>query len=592
MVPPSPSPNLALEPPSPLAAFKFTQSRSFWLLLSLAGALALGLGGVRTAFSGEWVVQDDVRQHVFWMRRFFDPDLFPNNLIADYFQSVAPLGYSFVYRVLAAVGIDPLISSKLLIVPLLLITTTYCFATCLEILPVPIAGFLASLLMNQNLVMADDLDSGTPRAFIYPIFLAFLYYFLRRSRLCWGAIGLLGLFYPQMMFVAVGVLVLSLLKWDRRWPRLAAGRQDWIFTGVGVAVAVAALILYVFSNRSDFSPVISAAQARLMPEFWGKGRGSFFSSNPFDFWLLGSRSGLLPRLGYTLKPPLLLLSFLLPWLLRSTQRFPLAAQVTDRVEVFGQLGLSSIGWFLAAHVLLFRLHHPSRYTQHSLKIGLALAAGVAGAILLDALWRGTAQPRRRLGAIVVTGLFSVLLLIYPALIQFQTHSPVLEWLLPQRLYPGFVTGKFPELYRFLAQQPKDSLIASVVSEADNLPTFAQRPILVGREYGIPYHLGYYRQFSDRAIGLIQAQYSADLSVVQRFTDQYGIKFWLLNNQVFTPEFISEKVWLQQYQPAAKNAIAALQSGTVPVVQREIDRCTVLKTGEISLLKADCVAGRS
>ena len=577
---------------SPLAAFKLTQSKSFWLLLSLACALALGLGGVKAAFANEWVVQDDVRQHVFWMRRFLDPELFSGNLLADYFQSVAPAGYTAIYRVLAAVGVDPLITSKLLIVPLLLITTAFCFATCLEILPVPIVGFVASLLLNQNLCMADDLNSGTPRAFIYPIFLAFLYYFLRRSVLCWIAIGLLGLFYPQMMFVAVGMLLLALLKWDRRWPRLAASPQNWTLAGVGVSVAAIALLLYVFSNRSDFSPVISAAQARTMPEFWGKGRGSFFSSNPVDFWLLGTRSGLLPRLGYALKPPLVLLGLLLPWLLRSPQRFPMAAQVTDRVRVFGQLGLSSIVCFVAAHGLLFRLHHPSRYTQHSLKIILALTAGLAITILLDALWRWAARGGRRLGAIAATGVFSLLLLSYPALIQFQTNSPLLEWLLPQRLYPGFVTGRFPDLYKFLAQQPKDSLIASVISEADNLPTFAQRPILVGQEHGIPYHLGYYRQFSDRAIGLIQAQYSSDLSVVQRFTNQYGIKFWLLNDRVFTPAFVLEKAWLQQYQPAAKNAVIALQNGTVPVVQRAIDRCTVLKTSEVLLLKADCVARRS
>ena len=577
--------------PSPLPAPKFVHSKTFWFCLSLTCALVLGLGGVKIAFSNEWMVQDDVRQHVFWMRRFLDPELFQKDLIADYFQSVAPLGYSAVYRFLAALGLDPLVSSKLLIVPLLLITTTYCFGVCLEILPVPIAGFLSTLLLNQNLIMADDLDSGTPRAFIYPLFLAFLYYFLRRSFLTWAAIGLLGLFYPQMMFVAVGMVLLSLLKWEGRWPRLSANRRDWWWVGGGVGVAAIVLVIYLFSNRSEFGPVVSATQAKLMPEFWGKGRGSFFSPNPFDFWLLGTRSGLLPRLGYALKPPFLLAGLLLPWLLRS-RHFPLAQQVTDRAWVFGQIGLASIGCFLAAHALLFRLHHPSRYTQHSLRVILALAAGIALTILLDGLWRWATLGARRLGAIATTGILSLILLIYPALIQLQTNSPLLEWLLPQRTYPGYVIGGVPDLYDFFAQQPKDSLIASLISEANNLPTFTQRSILVGREYGIPYHLGYYRQFRERAIDLIQAQYSTDLSQVQRFTDKYGVNFWLLNDKVFTPEFVLGKDWLQQYQPTTQLAARALQQGQRSIVQQSIERCTVFRIDEMVVLKAACVVGRS
>ncbi|HEY9910024.1 MAG TPA: hypothetical protein V6D18_20715, partial [Thermosynechococcaceae cyanobacterium] len=286
--------------------------------------------------------------------------------------------------------------------------------------------------------------------------------------------------------------------------------------------------------------------------------------------------------------PLLLAGLLLPWLLRS-RHFPLAQQVTERGRVFGQIGLSSLGCFLVAHALLFRLHHPSRYTQHSLKVVLALAAGVALTILLDGLWRWSAQGARQIGAIATTSILSLLLLIYPALIQFQARSPLQEWLLPVRIYPGYMAGKFPDLYNFFAEQPKSSLIASLISEADNLPTFAQRSILVGREYGIPYHLGYYRQFRERAIDLIRAQYSPSLSEVQRFTDQYGIDFWLLNDKTFTPEFILSKDWLQQYQPTTQAAVSALQQGTKPIVQQAIDRCTVFRSNELRVLQATCVA---
>jgi len=55
----------------------------FWFSLSLTFAAIYGILGLQEAFSSEYVVQDDARQHVFWMQRFFDPGLFPKDLIAD-----------------------------------------------------------------------------------------------------------------------------------------------------------------------------------------------------------------------------------------------------------------------------------------------------------------------------------------------------------------------------------------------------------------------------------------------------------------------------------------------------------------------------
>jgi len=71
---------------------------------------------------------------------------------------------------MAGSGINPPFVNKLLptvLGPLQPAT----FGVCLE-LPVPTAGFIATLLLNQSLWMKDDLVSA-PRAFVYPLFLAF-----------------------------------------------------------------------------------------------------------------------------------------------------------------------------------------------------------------------------------------------------------------------------------------------------------------------------------------------------------------------------------------------------------------------------------
>src|ERR1044071_1393898 len=154
----------------------------FWLGLSLAFSASFANQALHQAFSSHFAVQDDARQHVFWMARFLDPQLFPNDLIADYFQTVAPTGYSAFYNLMAHLGVHPMLLNKLLPMALGLIATAYCFLLCLRILPSPGAAFFSTLILNQSIWMQDDLVSATPRAFLYPLFLAFLYYLVKDSR--------------------------------------------------------------------------------------------------------------------------------------------------------------------------------------------------------------------------------------------------------------------------------------------------------------------------------------------------------------------------------------------------------------------------
>ncbi|MBL1178995.1 hypothetical protein [Pantanalinema sp. GBBB05] len=568
----------------------------FWFCLSLTFAAVYGLAIIHKGFSDEYVVQDDARQHVFWMARFIDPELFSGDLIADYFQSVAPGGYTTLYRLAAIVGIDPIVFSKLVPLPILLVTTAYCFGVCLQILPVPIAGFLTTLLLNQSLLVADDVNSGTPRAFIYPFFLGFLYYLLKVSPLpCLLMIGLLGLFYPQMMLVACGMMIVRLIQWQDGRLQLSHDRRDYLFSGAALLVGAGVMLLYVLEGASEFGPAIKAADAMTMPEFWGTGRASFFSKDAFDFWVVLPRSGILPRTSKILKPHLMLLGLLLPVLIRWPHPFPLVREVTNKVWVFIHLLLPSIGLFFLAHLLLFTLHHPSRYVQHSYRIGMALAGGIALTILLDALCRWAIAktiPYRRVVALTVAIVIGTFMLLFPVSDPLGRAIPSLKWLFAGNLIPGFVTGGKEELYEFFAEQPKDSVIASVAQEANNLPTFSRRSVLVAREYAIPYHVGYYNEFKERVSALIQAQYSPNPRDVRRFIEKYDVDFWLLDKRAFELNYVSPKFWIWQYQPTAQAARDSLKQGTVPFIAQMAEPCTAFKQDGLTVLKATCLVEKA
>jgi hypothetical protein len=543
--------------------------------LSLITTILYALLALRPGFQAEFVVQDDARQHIFWMYRWLDSTLFPNDWIAHYFESVAPKGYASLYRGVAALGIDPFQFNKVLPMGLALVTAFYSYRACLKLLPVPIAAFLTTLFLNQTLWDRDDLISGTARAFVYPIFAAFLYYLLNSSLIpCLVTIVLSGLFYPQFTLVIMGILVLRCLDWQAGF-RLRWHRQHLPLSLAGLGVAGLVLLPYLV-ERSEFAPAVTGAIALTMPEFQLGGRAEFFLANPMQFWLRAKRSGLLIRVMY----PAIAATMAFPFLLWFKSKFPLLRSLRES-EILLQLAVVSVALFTAAHLMLFKLYLPGRYTQISLQFITSILGGMAIAVILDrVLNQGILQRYRQISIIAA--------MLVLCLLPFA-----------QRNFPNdsYIVGKVPGIYQFLRQQPKDSLIASLSQEADNIPSFAQRSVFASQEYALPYHLGYYQPMRDRIAALMQVSYSADLATVQAFTQRYGIDFWLvdrsqLNRSPLSPsEDLKQQgfqSWLQQFPDLAQAIDQQLRQGQVPALLRLIPQCSTITEENLAILPSACV----
>jgi hypothetical protein len=553
----------------------------FWFSFSIIFTGIYSYIALKDVLSNEYIVHDDVRSHVFWMRRFFDPELFPNDLITDYFQSVAPYGYSALYHFMATLGIEPIAFNKILPLILVLITIPYCFGTCVRIFPIPAAGAIATVFLNQNIWSTHDVASGTPRAFLYPLFLAFLYYLLGRSLFpCLITLLLQGLFYPQCIFVSAGILILRIFRLENWRLRLSQKSNDYLFCFCGLAVSGFMLLPYALEG-SSFGPVTTAAEGRNLPILQNRGSKRFFYDNPWDFWVCAERSGMVPSDWCRYFPPAsALMALFLPSLLRQSDRFPLTKQISHNINILTQILLSSLGMFFFAHAVLFKLHLPNRYTKHSARILVAIAGAIALIVILDKLWQNCDRrlknrQKNQLIKIAILIPFTAIVFSYPFILK---NFPDTQYFL----------ASDPSLYQFFAKQPKDILIASLSDEANNIPTFSQRSVLVSSETSVPYHIGYYRQIQQRTLDMVQAQYSPNLTEAKQLIEKYGIDFWLIDNGAFTPDYIERNSWRRENPPFSDEAVALLERGNLPALTKVMDKCFVFQSNDRVVLDAKCI----
>ena len=539
-----------------------------WFCGCMLYALVCSGLALRQAFAADYVLADDVRQHVFWMFRFLDPALFPNDPIADYFQSIAPPGFSALYRALAALGVDPLLASKVIPLPLGLLTVAYFFGAAVRLLRSAPAASLAAILLCQCLWLSSDLCSATPRAFFYPFFCAFLYYHLRGRRLpTLITIFLHSLFFPPGALVSLGVVALTLLNPDRNGPVLTRDRRAyWFFIATSVVVILPTLI-YLRASQ-EFGSIISYTAARQMTEFAPGGRVPFFYPDLWNYWMHGAGG-----LHIQSRPSWLFAAFLWPVFACFPRQFPLLHRFRHAAKFLLQIALPALLLFAAAHLLLFRLYLPSRYTQHPSRIVFAVAAAAAIMALLDFFLRWAASRSFKAAPVFAT-IFLLWIVCFPI---FLSRFPRV----------GYIEGSAKNLYQFFTKQPPSIRIASIADEANNLPSFCRRTIIFGVETAVPFHPGYYLPLRDRALAIARAQYSPNLAVVQRCIRDQRIDFWLLDRGAFTAEHVRYNRALRQLRETI-----TLSERTPPFLQHPPPECVAFASPQFVVIDAHAVLGLS
>ncbi|MGC2432913.1 MAG: hypothetical protein WA433_03945 [Desulfobaccales bacterium] len=464
------------------------------------------------AWSNPYVINDDVRQQIFWMQQWLDPQLFRGDLLADYARHYVPWGVQGLYW-LAAWVTNPISFSKFL--PGLLFIF---LALCLYRLGLGIGGRgLAWTMVAVYWFMPfflDNLAGGLARAFAAPL-LAFFWLCWQEER-PWGmgaALLLQALFIPYIFITSALAVALAWLagRWGSlRPPPFPAQRAHFFLLAAGAALV--ALMNYSF-DASGFGPLVSYAEMVNRPEFYAGGRYAILPV-PSIFWeLINPWEWIAPFRDLGLLAGIATCVVLAGATLWGLTRVALRA-LAPRLQPLGYLLLAGLAVYCLARIFLLKLFIPDRYLIYILNLAYCLILALG----LNALLKVEQWPRTLavlvLAAAVALGVWR---LWNVGLKDFAVYRPV---------------------YAALAATPKDAIIAGHPNLMDNVPTFARRRVLVTYKLAHPWSKGLWQKIEPRLEDLFAAYYAADPQEVIAFCRKYQVSFLVVDDRHFTPEFLA------------------------------------------------------
>ncbi len=465
-----------------------------------------------SALSSPYVVNDDVRQQLFWMQQWLDPALFQGDLLAEYARHYVPWGVKGLYWLASWIS-DPIAFSKFMTGILFVF-----LSLCLYLIGLRLGGRrLAWTTLAVYWLMPfflDNMSGGLARAFAAPL----LAWFWLSWQEDWprgmaAALILQALFIPYVFMVTALAVGLAWLagRTGRLAPPPFPARPVHFLLLAGGAVLVG---LMNFSYAHDgFGPLVSYADMVNRPEFYARGRFPILPV-PTIFWQLlapweyiAPFRDLGPVAAYTVCAILPLAAV---WGLSRTDWRSLAA----RLRPLWYLLLAGAVLYLLAWVFLLKLFIPDRYLIYTINLAycLILALGLHAALKVEG-W-----PRN----------LAVLVLVAAAGLGYLRLKDV-----------GLKDyGVYRPLYAALADTPKDAVIAGHPNLMDNVPTFARRRALVTYKLAHPWSQGYWQQIEPRLEDLFAAYYAADPQEVVAFCRKYQVSFLVVDDRHFTPEFLA------------------------------------------------------
>lgn len=483
--------------------------RADWLCVSFLTLLVFAVAH-RHGLASPYIINDDVRQQLFWMARWLDPALYPSDLLTRYAAAYVPPGVKALYFLAAkGLGVGPILFSKLLSGGLFLLLALGLFGLGTT-LGGRVQGYACASMAWLMPFFLKNISGGLSRSFAAPLLALFLWAWMRRSDRGMAAVLLLeAVCIPYIAVLCAGCACLdALFARLRDRPDAPFPVRPWH----GLVLLAAAGMVWSFNHSltaSGFGPLVGKAALAAGPEFSAAGRLELYPlPNPFFdliYWPFES-IGLFLDIG--LVAGIVSLVCLLPFVILGARRvsWPVLA---PRLRPAGMLLAGSLFLYILARAVALRLFVPDRYSSYTINLLYALGLAV---VLRHALSGLLTRPWGRVAVLLVAAGLGAWRLTGDGLYDYRADAP---------------------LYAAVRALPKDALLAGNPVVLDNVLTFGRRDVLASYELAHPWSVGYWEEYYPRLAHQAAAYYAKDPATVLEFAAAYHVTHMVVREADFT-----------------------------------------------------------
>jgi hypothetical protein len=485
------------------------------LIYVLVAAASVYVFAHRDALTNRYVINDDVRQQIFWMQQWNEPELFRNDLLTEYAKSYVPWGVQAVYAA-AAPLMNPVQFSKVLAGILYVVCAGLFFGLGLRSRDELTAIFTACAFCLSKSCMLK-ISGGLSQSFALPLLAAYLFFLGRGNLRASGYVILLQSVlnpYIFLLSLTTHAIYLSYNHGPALFGPMLRGEgapfrelRRLVLLNIPVLAGVALTALkYVVFKSAEFGALVTRADMAGKIEYTAAGR---YEILPIPSILTELIRPWQYDWGASAGPAFVLFCVwlcLAAWIRRARGGPGLGG-----LNVFAYLLPASLILFLAADVLLMRLFLPRRYLEFSLAALNCVLIGLSLGIVLKAL-----IPRRYLFPLITTLIF-----VFAAF--KMSHTGIYDY------------SKYADLYRFFESTPVTSVVAGNPRVMDDVVTFGRRKAFVTYELSHTWYKDYWKIIKKRTFDLLRAYYARDPEQVRNFCRGNGIDYLVILEEDFQPE---------------------------------------------------------
>lgn len=564
------------------------KSKILYLIFVLFAAAAVYVVGHWDAITDPYCLNDDVRQQLFWMQKWYDEDLFPDDYLTLYARYYVPWGVKAVYRV-GQPFMTPVQFSKVVTGILFVLTAGFIFGLGLEFKD-EVAAVVIVCCYFFFTGFLRKISGGLSQSFGFPLLAAYLFFLARNNLLAASLTILCASVLNPYIFVLCSVThgiylavnyrgfllhklrskntVSSVDQMGSPEKTAKVGNPNGTFGKISVGrlfllnvpILLGALLMslkYIFLKPDGLGNLVTWSQMVGKIEYTSVGRYEILPVPPLWFEFARPWLDVLPfeewgPIWGWIGVALIAAMAVYAWTRGNI------AHYSRGFRVFAYLMPASILMWGVADLVLMRLFLPERYLEFSLNIFYCVFTGISATLAMERLGlKRIIFPWLVVCTIVVAALRSHQVGIYDY-------------------------SEYRDLYHFLRHTPKDTLIAGHPQLMDPLPTFSHRKAFLTYEISHTWVDLYWEVIKKRTFDFFKAYYAEDPEELRQFCEYYGIDYLLVREEDFSRDTIQNgKIYFEPFGSWVRELVknrshfAALDRKSFPVVYRS-DGIRVLK----------------